>query len=244
LTAPNEYLDIQTAIRDSPGPLPDTRQTFSDDSQEPPPPTRRQRKQAETRREILEAALGAFAAQGFQQTRMSDIAEAAGFTAASLYTYFKSKRDIVLGCEELLTDEMREAFGPIPESPEPDRGAFVRAFTARVESFGRWCRTREDGIALFWRLRWTGDPDIVGQGEADFFERASRLLSHVAALLQALGLERYSWLRPDEAAGVLLGAVEGAIVRQLMSPESPPTPVDTTRITRIVLFGLIGGEGE
>lgn len=46
------------------------------------------------RQEIVMAAAEAFAKKGYRATTMQEIAAAAGYTAASLYTYFKSKEEI------------------------------------------------------------------------------------------------------------------------------------------------------
>lgn len=220
---------------------------MNNDSAKSPRTTRRQRQQEETRREILEAALGSFATRGFRETRMADIAEAAGFTAASLYTYFKSKAEIVLGCEALLADEMQAALGEAPAFEFTDKAAFTAEFRARVASMASWCGRRREGIALFWRLRWTGDPEAVGPDEAELMARAGALLGHVSQVLRALGLERFSWLKAEEAAGVLLGAIEGAIVRAVVGCDGGSgqgTDIDDARISRIVLFGILGGENN
>jgi len=66
---------------------------------------RREREIAHTRTDILEAAIAAFARTGLHSTTMQEIAHEAGYTAASLYTYFKSKQEIVDAMLTYLTDE-------------------------------------------------------------------------------------------------------------------------------------------
>src|SRR5215208_3527595 len=46
--------------------------------------------------EILDAALRVFAAKGYRQTRLEDVAEAAGVTKGTIYHYFESKEDVLL----------------------------------------------------------------------------------------------------------------------------------------------------
>ena len=53
------------------------------------------------RRQLLDAALEAFAARGFHATSMNDVAEAAGVTKPVLYQHFGSKRALY---QELLDD--------------------------------------------------------------------------------------------------------------------------------------------
>ncbi len=49
----------------------------------------------ERRNQILEAAMAVFARQGFDQTRMDDIAQEAGLSKGALYLYYKSKDTII-----------------------------------------------------------------------------------------------------------------------------------------------------
>jgi AcrR family transcriptional regulator len=70
-----------------------------------PTTQRRKRAIARTREDILEAAARAFTKRGFQSATMRDIAKEAGYTAASLYTYFKSKQAILAGLADLVTQE-------------------------------------------------------------------------------------------------------------------------------------------
>ena len=75
-----------------------------------PTTQRRKRAIARTREDILEAAARAFSKRGYQSATMRDIAKEAGYTAASLYTYFKSKQEIVAGLAELVTQEFVVGF--------------------------------------------------------------------------------------------------------------------------------------
>jgi len=63
---------------------------------------RRAREIARTRQDILAAAGRAFGRHGYYAATMQEIAHEAGFTAASLYTYFKSKEAIHAAlCEDV-----------------------------------------------------------------------------------------------------------------------------------------------
>jgi AcrR family transcriptional regulator len=65
----------------------------------------RQRMPAAARRnQLLEVALGRFAAGGYHETSMEEIAEAAGVTKPVLYQHFQSKQELFL---ELLEQEGR-----------------------------------------------------------------------------------------------------------------------------------------
>jgi len=76
---------------------------------------RRQREISRIRADILEAAARAFARAGFRRATMQDIAREAGYTAASLYTYFRSKKEISEQLARALTAEYVRTFAePLP----------------------------------------------------------------------------------------------------------------------------------
>jgi AcrR family transcriptional regulator len=80
-----------------------------------PTTQRRKRAIARTREDILEAAARAFSKRGYHSATMRDIAREAGYTAASLYTYFKSKQEILNGLATLVTEELVTGFDePVP----------------------------------------------------------------------------------------------------------------------------------
>lgn len=57
-------------------------------------------REAQRRAEILEAARGLYQRYGYKKTTMDDIARAAGITKPTIYTYFKGKKDILIGLVE------------------------------------------------------------------------------------------------------------------------------------------------
>lgn len=70
---------------------------------------RASRKEADRRRkedEILDAALGLFAVQGYERTTLEDIADTLGYAKTSLYYYFPGKEAIV---KALIYGAMEEA---------------------------------------------------------------------------------------------------------------------------------------
>jgi AcrR family transcriptional regulator len=206
----------------------------------PHPAQQRRRQEAleRTRRDILEAALSAFGRLGFEAARLADIAEEAGFTPASLYTYFASKAEIVAGCEALLREEFAAELGPVPAAEAADAGAFEAAVAALIGRLVGWCTRRREGVALFWRLRWSGSSEAVGASPEELVARTQALLAHAAAILQGLGVGRYSWLGPEEAAAALMSAVEGAILRTVLGGETETS--DAGRVARLVLHGVMG----
>ena len=87
-------------------------------------PQRREREIARTREDIVDAASRAFVEIGVHDATMQDIAAEAGYTAASLYTYFRSKQEIVEAVLDQLTAEFLQVF----EQPLPSNLTFPQRF--------------------------------------------------------------------------------------------------------------------
>jgi TetR/AcrR family transcriptional regulator, regulator of mycofactocin system len=65
------------------------------------------RRRVTSRTELEQVAFGLFAARGFEQTTIDDIAAAAGIGRRTFFRYFPSKNDIPWGMFELELDRMR-----------------------------------------------------------------------------------------------------------------------------------------
>ena len=71
-----------------------------------------------TRAAVLAAARTTFEAKGFNATRMSDIADAAGVSHGTVYTWFDSKDTMLRALVEELVGEVREAIR-VPDTADP-----------------------------------------------------------------------------------------------------------------------------
>jgi len=95
------------------------------------PTSRRERHSAERRERLFRAALDLFARQGFEQTTVEDITNAADLGKGTFFNYFPSKEHILLAFGEMqfgklqaAFDEMRNANIPVP--------AFLRSLGPRM----------------------------------------------------------------------------------------------------------------
>lgn len=90
------------------------------------------RRTAQTRLDIVRAATALFRERGFDDTPMTDVAEAAGVSRRTLYRYFPTKEDIVFESpREWLA--IFESVVATREDGEPTRDLIVRAVMAVTE---------------------------------------------------------------------------------------------------------------
>lgn len=143
---------------------------------------------AHARLDILEAAVRAFARTGLHRTTMQDIAGEAGYTAASLYTYFKSKQEIVEAMASHLTDEYIQVF----EQPLPSGLSFRQRFELVSHRQLKLVEKRRD---VFTTFMTEAGPDSPCSAEGHSFH------SNFERRIDALA----GWLRenakPDDLGG-------------------------------------------
>jgi AcrR family transcriptional regulator len=103
------------------------------------PKTRRERRVARRKAQILDAAAQVFAEKGFHRTTTRDIAEAADIAEGTIYNYFGSKDDLLLGLINRLAD-LEDRRRLYEESLDEDARAFlsrhlVDRFTVSRQAF-------------------------------------------------------------------------------------------------------------
>lgn len=83
-------------------------------------PGLRSRQRRRRHRDIVFAAADLFAARGFAETTMEEIAAKAEVSPPTIYNYFRSKSDILLGLLEISKEMMDEPLDRIIENPAGD----------------------------------------------------------------------------------------------------------------------------
>ena len=105
-----------------------------------PRPGLRERKKQQTRETIERVALELFAKQGFDNTTLAEIADAADVSPRTIFAYFEGKEDILFCEEAVWIDRIRERLEQRPEGattvdairefmaslPPPDEQALLR----------------------------------------------------------------------------------------------------------------------
>jgi AcrR family transcriptional regulator len=233
---------------------------------------RRERAQALARQDILEAALRAFAKKGYAATKMADIAAEAGFTAASLYTYFPGKREIFQAAAEHFVEAVKAAYGPRPERPVETVEALEAELRARMRSLCAFGDSRHEVLGFFLRMRWAGVPpeddvaveargpqvglcrDGVSEGEAATVSDRTRAYvpgdgrteqtveAYFEGLWRDLGVERFG-VKPALIATLVGACIESFFARRYLLGGGGTLSEDADAIADLLLFGMLGRQG-
>jgi AcrR family transcriptional regulator len=80
----------------------------------------RERKKARQKKALIDAAIDLFRDNGFEKTRIEDIAAAAEVSVATVYNYFTNKPQILLEIVRKSIQQCQQATAPIVENPPAD----------------------------------------------------------------------------------------------------------------------------
>ncbi|HEY1609851.1 MAG TPA: CerR family C-terminal domain-containing protein [Paraburkholderia sp.] len=144
----------------------------------------------ETRRRIVDAAIGLFGQHGFDGASTRDIAARAGVNAPALQYYFENKEGVYRACAQTLAEESWQAFAPAVQRAREalernaDKPALIDAFIDIQEAvadrmFMKQHATAEQRL-FFAREQAGGEPDI---GTQILMERVRIPLNEVCAAL-------------------------------------------------------------
>jgi len=97
----------------------------------PHPSNRRERRSIELRERLFRSALDLFAKQGFTETTVADITEAADVGKGTFFNYFPSKEHILLAFAEMQLEQLRGAVEEARHASTPLL-EFVRSLLVRM----------------------------------------------------------------------------------------------------------------
>ena len=102
---------------------------------------------AQRRRQIVDAAVGLFIANGFHKTTTRQIAKAAGFSIGNLYQYVKTKEDVLYLVCQAIHQEMENRLSQRVRYA----GNAARALSEAMENYFQVCDQMSDHILLIYQ---------------------------------------------------------------------------------------------
>lgn len=135
----------------------------------------RERKKEATRRALVDAALTLFAARGFEQTTVEDIAAAVDVAPRTFHRYFARKEDVLYVDANRRIERLRTALAARPEG-EPLLASLRAAILFAVEDLA------DDHDREVLRTRVLADNPVVKAANLRYLDEWSGLVAeHVAA---------------------------------------------------------------
>ncbi len=191
---------------------------------------RRHRLATLAREDILRAAAAAFATRGYQAATLQQIAGAAGFTAASLYTYFPSKEAIYRELGATLVAEIAAPF----RRKMPAGWTFDQRLEALIQAQCEAAQRRRDAFMFIVRLAERGET-VPGKHRDHGREFLGLCEQWMRRNAKADALR----VSPDDA-GLLLWAVLNAFLyRWVTEDRNESLAVTMQRIREVFLRGVL-----
>lgn len=197
----------------------------------------RERKKARTRTLIADTASGLFAANGFDEVTVSDVADAAEVSVSTVFNYFPAKEDLFYDRQ----DEVVEHLSRVVTSRAPGESFLdaARRDTLQAIAKGSWQAGLGDNIAKFYRL--------VDRSPA--LQARARLITELSAAHLTATLAAELDLPPDHITAItaarLLTAVRTCLLEQArrsaLAGETPKTTVATLKRSARDAFALLDG---
>jgi AcrR family transcriptional regulator len=188
--------------------------------------TKHQLRTEATRRALMEAALRIFARDGFEASRIEDIAGATGHTRGAFYAHFHSKEDLFFAMfEQEAGDRLRDLQSALEQCPNSDR----RLRALRKYYVGRVADRQWVMLALEFKLFALRHPKL-----------RARLASTHRRIRESLKLDTIGKLIPEltkegkESRKVRKVALEAALNGLVLEHAYDPETISQAQATAVL----------
>ncbi|MDI6102386.1 TetR/AcrR family transcriptional regulator [Actinoplanes sp. NEAU-A12] len=172
------------------------------------------------RAEILTAAARLFADNGFHATSMAGIIAGSGLSAGAVYSYFRSKEELIGAVTDLVSTTADEVFGELlADGATPSPAAVVTAMVEEVTE-----RFITDSVIGVDMSRLAVQVWAEALRNPEVLARAGRVVTglrghcaEVARRWQAAG-NLPAAVVPDQVGAAMLSLVQGYILQRLLLP--------------------------
>jgi AcrR family transcriptional regulator len=201
------------------------------------PRTGKSLKAQQRRQEILQIAMDTFAARGYNNASLQEIADRAGVTQAGVLHYFRSKAQLLTSVLDLRDATDIEQLG----SERPRGLAFLRHL---VDTARR--NTEREGIVRLYSVL-SAESVTEGHPAQDYFrDRYAGLRAMVCEALAEAGElgETRADLNIEDAANAIIAVMDGLQVQWLLAPDSVDMAASTDRVISALLAGFTGNQAR
>ena len=160
---------------------------------------------------ILRAAIDTFAARGFFNAQVADVARAAGVAAGTVYLYFRGKDDLLISIFERT---MKEAIAAGRQSVEEKRDPVERLREIARLHLGRMGHDR--ALAVVFQVELRQSTKFMERFSATHLRQYLGIIRDVIADGQAQGAFR-AGINPTLAAKLFFGALDEMATNWILS---------------------------
>lgn len=194
---------------------------------------RRARLADHQRQQITSAAARCFAEAGYDATTMRAIAEACGFTASSLYTYFDGKEDIFAAIIEQISASANDVF----TRSMPESMSFEQRLELLVIRMFEFTESHRDALIFMSKMHngcapSTAASDHMMQSETTLIDALRDWIA-----LNATGVE-FGDATLDDVGFYVWGAMHGFFVQWLARGGTSKLADKVPVMTQLILKGL------
>jgi TetR/AcrR family fatty acid metabolism transcriptional regulator len=187
---------------------------------------------ADKRDAILRAAIETFAARGFFNAQVADVARSAGVAAGTVYLYFRGKDDLLISIFERT---MTDAIAAGRESVAAKRGAIERLREIARLHFERLGRDRN--LAVVFQVELRQSTKFMEQFSATYLREYLGIIRDVIAQGQAQGAFRQG-INPTLAAKMFFGGLDEMATNWILSRRKYSLAAQADAVVDIFVGGL------
>jgi AcrR family transcriptional regulator len=187
------------------------------------------------RRQILEAAIAAFARKGVGNTRIAEIAAEAGTGKGTIYEYFRSKEQLFQEAFgrflQQISAEVEQRLLPLTD-PGEKLAVFIQATVDSYLNYG----DRADIFLDFWAESIRRRNEVL-----DLMKQVyDQYRQHIVSLLEE-GIEAGAFKNMDTSlvASLIAGALDGLLLQWIMDREDFPLIEASKEATQVILGGIV-----
>ena len=184
------------------------------------------------REAILRAAIKVFAGKGYFNSKVADVATAAGIADGTVYLYFKSKDEILHSIfDRAMSEFIGEGERELEAISEADK-RLSRIAELHLEKLGA-----DRDLAIVFQVELRGSIKHMREFTAAGFAEYLDIICKTIANGQSTGVFRKD-IKPVVAAKIFYGALDEMVTNWILSNKSYPLAPMADEVLKIFLTGL------
>lgn len=187
---------------------------------------------ADKRDAILRAAIETFAARGFFNAQVADVARAAGVAAGTVYLYFRGKDDLLISIFERTMKEAIEAGRRSLEGRTHPLDRLREIARLHLERLGR-----DRDLAVVFQVELRQSTKFMERFSATYLREYLGIIRDIIAEGQMKGVFRKQ-INPTVAAKMLFGALDEMATNWILSRRKYSLASETDAVIDLFVGGL------